>query len=351
LLPVKYLAKRALILGVTVVIATYLTVVIANAGGLIDQILSSQIRFEITQSLSRDPAFSRLPEDVREKMLEERITNAIKAKGLDQPFIIRSFIYLIDALTLRLGKALVLKSNAGSREVADIILERLPNTIALFTTATIIYSIIGIIIGLYMTRKPGGFFDRFMAMVAVITGVIPPWFFAIIFLLIFAFYVRLFPLGGFVSVPAPSDPLLFALDVLYHMALPLITWTIALFPYWAYVVRNIVIQTYGEDFVTIAKAKGLSDDKVLRRYVLRPSMPPIITNVALSLVFSLQGALITEVVFNWPGIGYLLNLAILSTDAPIVIGITVITAYLLVITVFILEILYSILDPRIRVAR
>ncbi len=96
-----------------------------------------------------------------------------------------------------------------------------------------------------MARKPGGLFDRFMTMLAVITGVIPPWFFAIIFLLFFAFYIRLFPFGGFVSVPSPTDPLLYALDVLYHMVLPLITWLIASFPFWAYITRNIVIQTIG----------------------------------------------------------------------------------------------------------
>jgi len=345
----SYLAKRASLLAVTLIVATYLTVVIANGGGLVDQILVNQIRFDVTSTLSRDPSFNRLPEAEREKLLEQRIELAIRAKGLDQPFIVRSFIYLVDALTLRLGQALVIKSNTGSRAVIDIIAERLPATVALFTTATIIYSILGILVGLAMARKPGGLFDRFMTMLAVITGVIPPWFFAIIFLLIFAFYIRLFPFGGFVSVPSPTDPLLYALDVMYHMVLPLITWVIASFPFWAYITRNIVIQTIGEDFVTMAKAKGLPQSAILRRYVLRPSLPPIITNVALALIASWQGAIITEVVFGWPGIGNLLNLAILSTDAPVVIGATVVYAYLLVATVLILDIIYTVLDPRVKV--
>jgi len=349
MLPWRYLAKRAILLGATVVIATYLTVVIANGGGLVDRLLASQIRFDITSAISRDPAFTRLPEEQRTKLIEERVANAIRAKGLDQPFIIRSIIYLSDALTLRLGRALIIKSNAGSYEVADIIMERLPATVALFTTATIIYSVAGIFVGLWMSKKPGRWFDKAMTMLAVVTGVIPPWFFAIIFLLLFAFFIRVFPFGGFVSVPSPTDPLLYALDVMYHMTLPLLTWVFALFPFWSYITRNIVVQTVGEDFVTAAKAKGLPGGMVLRKYILRPSMPPIVTNVALALIVSWQGAIITEVVFGWPGIGNLLNLAILSTDAPIVIGVSVIYAYLLVITVLVLDALYGMLDPRVKV--
>ena len=99
----------------------------------------------------------------------------------------------------------------------------------------------------------------------------------------------------------------------------------------------------------VARAKGLSENLITRRYVLRPTLPPIVTSVSLSLIASWQGAIITETVFGWPGLGSLFYTAILSHDAPVIIGLTVVYAYLLVITLFILDIVYGFLDPRIKV--
>jgi peptide/nickel transport system permease protein len=151
-----------------------------------------------------------------------------------------------------------------------------------------------------------------------------------------------------VSVPAPEDPWLRLLDILYHMALPLFTWVFSLVGSWAYVTRNLIIQIVDEDFVTAARARGLQESLVMRRYILRPALPPIVTSIALALVGSWQGAIITETVFNWPGLGSLFYAAISALDAPVIIGLTVVYAYLLVATILILDLAYSIMDPRIR---
>lgn len=345
----RYLTKRVIYLALTLVLSVYIAVLIANAGGAIDDILAAQIKYDITSNLARSPGWAQLPQEDKTRLINERYEIAIHAKGLDRPFLERTFIYLTDALTLNLGRALFITSASGTKQVSVIILERLPRTVLLFTTGTIAYSIIGLLIGLRMARKPGGFFDRITTFFAIITQAIPPWFFGILFILLFAYQLKIVPFGGMVSVPPPSDPWNYALDVLYHMALPLFTWIFSIFGSWAYITRNLTLQASEEDYVTAARAKGLSENLIMRRYVLRPSLPPIITSVSLSLIASWQGAIITETVFGWPGLGTLYFRAITVLDAPVIIGLTVVYAYLLVITIFLLDIVYSFLDPRIKV--
>lgn len=344
----RYLAKRALFLGVTLLLAVYATVVIANLGGYVDRLLYDQIKFEVNNKLSRDPAYARLTSEQRKELANKMIESRIKAAGLDKPFPIRSFIQFTQALTLNLGRASFLKSAAGSTKVSDIILERLPRTILLFTSGTLLSALVGIYIGLTQARRALSRYDKSMILFSIFTYVQPPWFFGILFILIFSFYFRIFPTGGMVSAPPPTEPFAYAMDVLYHLALPLFTWVFATFGYWSYTTRNIVLQTMNEDFVTAAKAKGLPKNLVLSKYVLRPASPPIVTSIALSIVFSWTGAIITEIVFNWPGIGLLFWEAISTLDAPVIIGLTVLLAYLLIGTVFILDIIYGFLDPRVK---
>ena len=346
-----FIAKRALILTLTLMFSVYMTVVIANFGGYVDKLLRDQITFDVTTALSRDPNFAKLSQEERQKLIEQRIEARIRAAGLDKPFLERSLIQFTQALTLNLGRAAFLRSSSGSKAIADIIMERLPRTVLLFTLGTIMAAGIGIFLGLVQARKALSKFDRIMIVLEIFTYVQPAWFYGILFILIFAFYLRIFPSGGMVSIPAPTEPVAYFLDVLYHLALPLITWIFASFGYWAYTTRNIVLQTMEEDFVTAARAKGLPERIILWRYVLRPSSPPIITGVAFAIVFSWTGAIITETVFNWPGIGLLFWEAIAALDAPVIIGLTVILAYLIVLTVLALDIIYGILDPRLRVMR
>ncbi len=350
---VKYLAKRAVILGVTLVVAVYLTIVIANMGGYIDIIMKNQITFQVRQELMRNPEFQRLMHEDPERAeayLNTMIEAAIKAHGLDKPFIERSMIYLRDALTLSLGRSMFLRSREGSRLVKNIILERLPRTVLLFTTGTVVSAAIGIYIGLHMGRKALSKFDRGVSMFAIVAQSIPPWYFGILALLIFAYRLGWFPTGGFVSawvgVPWPQR----ILDILWHLTLPLACWTLSSFGSWAYLTRNMVIHILGEDFVMAARAKGVPRNTLLRRYVLRPAAPPIVTMIALSLIASWTGAIITETVFQWRGLGMLYWEAMggEQIDAPVVIGLTVVYAYLLVITVFILDIIYGLLDPRVK---
>ncbi|RLI13381.1 ABC transporter permease [Candidatus Bathyarchaeota archaeon] len=346
---VKFVAKKAVALALTLVLATYLVVIISNLGGYLDTLVRNQIIKEVTSRYAQRPEFQRLPKEEQEKILKREIEAELKARGLDKPFFPdRSLIYLRDALSLNLGRAMVIKSASGSSKVSAIILERLPWSVLLFTTGTILSVAIGIYLGLHMGRRALSKFDRGMSLSAIILQSIPPWYFGVLALLIFAYRLHWFPSGGWVKKFYGVPWYILAVDMLHHLALPLVCWVISTFGFWAYVTRNLVIYILYEDYVMAAKAKGVPEEMLIRRYVLRPAAPPIVTMTALALIASWQGAIITETVFKWFGLGYLYWQAIMALDAPIIIGLTVTYAYLLMITVLVLDIIYGLLDPRVR---
>lgn len=344
----KYMLKRGVSLIITVVIAVYITILIANAGGKVDEIILGDIRMNIAYSINQNPQYRNLPGPEKEKLIDSLIEKEIKRLGLDQPFYVRSFIYLKDALTLNLGRALFMTSDSGSRLVRNIILERLPYTVLLFTTVTIINFFIHLFLGLYLSRHYGSLLDRIVVALAPLS-VIPGWFYGIILILVFYTWLHILPPGGLVDVPPPKDPVLYALSVIKHMILPLLSWIISGFFIGVYSNRTFFLIFSTEDYVETAKAKGLPPRLIEMRYILRPTLPPIVTSLALSLISSWSGAIITENVFNWPGLGTVTYVAIQRLDTPVIVGLTVIYAYLLAITVLILDILYGLLDPRIKV--
>jgi peptide/nickel transport system permease protein len=347
----RYLGKRAFFLGVTFVLATYGVVVIANMGGLIDDFLIGQIEIEVAQYMANSQEFQQLKEDCWDCWNETYrmlVNDQIQARDLDEPFLRKSFRQAYDAMTLQLGDSLRIRSGTGSQALWDIILERLPRTVLLFTTATIASAVVGIWLGLRMARRALSPMDRGLTVLSITTFVVPSWIFGLLFLLVFAYGLELVPKGGMVTAPAPTDPWLLSLDFGYHLLLPVVTVTFSSFGSWSYVTRNLVLQIMDEDYITAARTKGLPEKVVLNKHVLRAASPPIVTSLALALIASWTGAIITEYVFGWPGLGILYFEAIILTDAPVIIGLTVVYAFLFVITIFALEAVYSFLDPRIR---
>ena len=345
---VIYLSKKILTIYLVIVVAVYATILIADMGGYVDKVIKGQLREEILNRVKRDPRYSILPAEEQEKIIKNMMEMEIKARGLDKPYYIRSFIYLKNALTLDLGRALYLTSASGSRSVKIIIMERLPATVLLFTTATVLSFIINILVGLYCARNRGKIIDRIIVYFSVLSC-IPGWFYGIIFILIFAFYLRILPYGGMVSVPPPDNPIDYSLDVLKHSILPISSWLFAGFFLGSYGNRNFFLIYSMEEYVFVARAKGLPERIILKNHILRPTLPTIVTNFSLRVIASWSGAMVTESVFDWPGIGRLTFEAIGSFDTPIIVGTTVVYAYLLGITVILLDLLYAYLDPRIKI--
>jgi peptide/nickel transport system permease protein len=344
---IRYVLKRGIIIFLTVVAAVYITIWVANMGGYVDEIVKSELYLSISQNVRQNPAYRHLNETQIRELIDALYTNELKRIGFDKPFIYRSFSYLRDALSLNLGRALWLSSDSGSRSVRIIILERLPNTVLLFTTTQLILFFIGLFAGLFLSRRYGSILDRLSVLLAPLSS-LPGWFYGIFLILLFASFLRLLPYGGMVDVPPPADRWLYALSVLKHMILPVISWLIAYSFINVYVRRTFFLMFSSEDYVELAKAKGLPESLIQRRYILRPTLPPIITDFSLTLIGSWMGAIITERVFNWPGIGGLFYSASVMFDTPILVGLVVIYAYLLAVTVFTLELVYAVLDPRIR---
>jgi len=342
-----YAVVRLFTLFVTVLIGVYLAVLIANMGGRVDELRLAQIRSNISEAVRADPAFLDMPAQQRNELIERQVKLEVERLRLDQPFIVRSFDYLYRAVRLNLGRAEQMHSDAGSREVFDIIVERLPATLLLFGTANFLVFFTSLFIALYLSRRYGSGLDRAVIGLAP-TSAAPGWFYGIFLILIFAFLFRVFPPGGMVDAPPPEGRLDYALSVLKHMMLPLGAMFLSSIFISIYSWRTFFLIYSSEDYVEMARAKGLPSGAIERRYILRPSLPPIVTSFAMMLIGLWGGAIILEQVFNWPGLGTLMFRAIGHRDTPVIIASVVIFAYLLALTVFLLDILYAILDPRVK---
>ena len=310
--------------------------------------MRNEIRDNVTQSMIANPAFRNLASDVRESLIQERIASEIDRRGLNQPFAIRSVRYLVNGLTLNLGRAVNMSSDHGSKEVRLILLERLPATLLLTGTSELVLFFASVFIALSLSRKYGNWLDKLTIAMSP-TSAAPPWFYGIFFILIFAAVLRVLPFGGLVDSPSPSNPVLYGLSVLKHLILPGFSVIISSIFLSIYQWRTFFLIYSSEDYVEMAKAKGLVPRDIERRYILRPTLPTIITNFALLVITLWTGFTITETVFLWPGLGITLYRAIGLYDTPVIVGSTIIYAYLLGITVFLLDFVYALVDPRVQV--
>ena len=152
-----------------------------------------------------------------------------------------------------------------------------------------------------------------------------------------------------VAAPPPKNPIDYSVSLVQHMILPVLAITLSTLFLNIYNWRTFFLIYSSEDYVDMAKAKGLSDRTLERRYILRPTLPNIISTFALTLITLWQGAPILESVFNWPGLGSTIVQAIGLYETPVIVGTTVVFAYLLALTVFVLDFIYALVDPRVKV--
>lgn len=343
----KFIGLRVVSVCFTLVAAIYIIIIIVNLGGFIDQIVISQVRQQIYESVME--AQKHLPIEERRRIAEQLLELEIKRLGFDKPFIYRSFIYLRNALLWDFGRSFRITSSSGSKTVSLIVLERLGPTILLFTSLNIAIFFSQLFVGLIVSRYYGKLIDKIVTSMSPLSS-IPGWFYGIFIILVFAAWLKLLPFSGMLSAPPPEDVLLKILDILWHMIGPFISWFIAYLPIGVYYYRTFFLIFSREDYVEMAQAKGVPQNLVERRYILRPSLPPIITNLALTIIGSWTGAIITETVFGWPGMGRLIHEALQAMDSPVLLATSTIYAYLLAVTVIVLDVVYVIVDPRVRLA-
>ena len=344
----KFLVKRAITMF-GVLMATLL-VTIALVGANIDSISKHSVSLEIRQQVTsnKNLLMSFKTTEQLDTYIENQINQRIVSLGLDQPWYSpqRIGLSMYKILTLDFGHAKYLTSDSGSSDVKDIIIEKLPRTILLFTTATAITSVIGIFLGAIAASKVNSKIDKITSGFAIVSSSFPVWWVGVLMIFVFAFLYPIFPARATPEIPS-SNPGYWG-SLLYHMALPLITLVLIGFGAWAYLVRNFLVGVLQEDFIVAKRATGIDEKRILYSHALKNAAPPIVTVLALSLSGSLGGAIITEAVFDWPGMGRLYYEAISVLDLPVIIGATyVLTAFFLV-SVFVADVLYGYFDPRVR---
>ncbi len=343
----RFVAKRTV--NMVIVLFATLVLTIALLGPTMDKLLRDAIRFSLVEEVNNNKNLKFPSAAERKAYIDQEISRREKLFGLDQPWYSppRFANTVLKVMVLDLGQSNTITSESGSPKVQDIILEKLPKTVLLFTTATLIVTVIGLYIGAFVGNKTGSIWDRINSAFAVISSSFPTWWVGMLMIIAFAFAWRLLPSSGNPLTP-PSDPR-YALDLLYHMILPLITIVMVGFGAWAYTVRYFVVGILGEDYIIAKRTAGIPERKIIYSHALKNAAPPIVTVVALSLAGSLSGAITIEAVFGWPGMGSLYYQAIGVLDIPIIIGITYVLTLIFIITVFITDILYAYFDPRVKV--
>lgn len=234
--------------------------------------------------------------------------------------------------------------------VSTMILQSMPWTLLLVGTTTVLAWIIGTAIGAYMGWKPGSRFDSIFAPLTTFLHAMPLFWVALIFLFIFAFKLNWFPIAGGYdpNVPYQINNVWFLLSVLRYGALPAITLVFVGFNQWLFSMRNVMVTTSTEDYVLLARAKGLSESRVVLAYAARNALLPNVTGLALAIGMVLGGSIMVEAVFTYPGMGYLLQKSILQHDFPVMQTILLMLTLIMIAANFIADITYGLLDPRTR---
>ena len=233
--------------------------------------------------------------------------------------------------------------------VSTVIAQEIPWTLTLVGLSLIISFTVGTLLGMIVAWRRGSFMDSFFLPVLTFLAAIPYFWLALILLYILGFTLNLLPLsGGYDSGVIPGWNSDFLGSALQYGILPALTIVIASLGGWVLGMRNAMITTLSEDYVLMAKAKGLNERRVMFTYAGRNAILPSVTGFAISLGFVVAGSLLTEVVFSYPGIGFALLQSVQNNDYPLLQGIFLLIALAVLLANFIADLVYGVLDPRVR---
>ncbi len=343
-----YVFIRLLTLALVVVVSVLITIYVANLGGFLDTVLRANIDesigFMIKNGWLRDVE----DQAEREVIIAEARANMEKAAGLDSPFLVRTAGWLWKGLTLDWGKARPYITAQGTQvnEVRNIIRDFLPRTLLVFGSANLALFFTTVLLALGLSRRYGAWQDKLVTALAPLASA-PSWVYGLI---LAGFTIHVF------RNTAPSfDNWLpeFKLEYLPFyikvMAPPALAIFLSKFFQSLYAWRTIYLVNSREDFVEIGRAKGLPPRIFENRYILRPVLPNVLTSFALLLVGLWQEVIVLESIFNVAGIGLLFRIAVGMFDVRMIVALVVTFAYMLAITVFLLDISYAFADPRISV--
>ncbi|MDQ2974818.1 MAG: ABC transporter permease [Acidobacteriota bacterium] len=271
----------------------------------------------------------------------------IRAKfGLDRPLITQLWIYLTSVLRGDFGYSL-----GYQQSVVSVIFERVPATLLLMLSAVSFASISGVILGVEAARRENSLADRAINTFALLGYSVPSFSVGHLLLVFFVLYLGIFPAQNMTSANLELTGLSRLLDVLAHLILPAATLAIVYLAQIMRLTRTALLNVLGEDFITTARAKGLSEGRVLYKHALRNALLPVVTVIGSDLGMLLSGALLVETVFAWPGLGRLMIDSLAMRDYPVLLGLFLLISISVAVVNFITDLIYSVLDPRISYER
>jgi len=265
--------------------------------------------------------------------------------GLDKPLHEQYIIYISKFVQGDLGYSLKFQ-----RPVLEVIFERVPATLLLVLTSQLIGLVFGTISGVFCARRHRSKPDTLMSIVSLATYSIPIFWLGLMFILVFAVLLPIFPTSGMLTpgLSTSAGPE-YILNVLWHLFLPASTLVVVwIWPQFLRLTRTSVIEVMKEDFVNAARAKGLSERNVFYRHVLRNALLPTVTISGIQIGLVMTGAVLTETVFAWPGLGRLMVESVFWRDYPLCMAIFLVASISVLIATFLIDIIYALLDPRIR---
>lgn len=273
------------------------------------------------------------------RMSPEARASILKSFGLDKPLYEQYTLYVIGLITGNWGTSYFFLTPSYM-----VIAQRIPATLALMIPSLTLTIVIGIGIGVLASRKPFSFADRFLSSFSFFFYAMPAFWLGFVLLTFFSLFLGVLPASGMASVTSTKFQLA---DYLHHLILPMTTLTLVNLANFSLLMRSSLIEVLEQNYITTARGKGLTEHLIFYRHALRNALLPTVTMVGLFVGFILTGAILTETVFSWPGLGLLTFDSIFRRDYPIILGLFFMFSVMIIFSNLITDIIYGLLDPRI----
>ena len=276
-------------------------------------------------------------------MKPEQVERLREIYGLDKPIHIRYINWAKSVIKGDFGDSL-----SYNQPVSTVIGDYIWNSFLLSFISFILTLLIGIPLGIICAVKQYSLFDKISTLFVFTALSIPSFFLALVLVKVFALNLNILPIAGMTTTGANLTGISYALDIIKHMVLPVATLTILNVCSWMKYVRNCMLEVINQDYILTARAKGLKEKVVIYKHALRNALIPVVTFLGLCIPGLFAGALITETVFAWPGVGRIAYEAIGNRDYTLLMGFNMFSAVLLILGNLLADVLYSVVDPRIK---
>jgi len=276
---------------------------------------------------------------------QEFVDKYMKIFGLNEPLHIQFVNYITSLIQGNLGISIT----RFPTEVRELIAKHFPWTLGLLYVAHFTVFLVGVILGALVGWKSKSKLRKGVFMIFIILSQMQYYTVAMTLLYVFAFLIPVFPIGAAYTYGATYGNILqYAWDIMWHATLPALSLVLVGIGGWSLAARGLIVSVKGEDYLILAKAKGLSENRRFLFYALKNTLLPQITDLAITMGFVATGSILVEVIFGYPGMGYLLYRAVTALDYPLIQGISIMYVFGVTTAGFVVDLMYPLIDPRVR---